>query len=904
MRRCSIENRNSGSGLQNNNNATGTQNNYFENIVHTAASYPHKTLLDAVADVGASHTAEQQYLRGKCLEGTRKKVLRNIWEWLLVAEGKESPICWLWGTAGVGKSAIAMTIANASEQEGLLISSFFFFRSDSKRNVPDAVVFNIAQGLVSTVPFMRCFIEPRISKDPQILKAALEAQLSELILKPTWRWSWLRCIWVSLLRTLCLILSGIVPPDIMWALMTLLSLAVPPHVPNIVIIDGLDECCDPKAQLRILNIVRDTVQQAPHFPMRFLICSRPEGWIREAFTAIPEPLLNLHRGKPLSELSRIISLDDDLGSDEDIRLYYRHCFQEIVSRHKYRQVQFSDPWPTEEELEALVDHSCRQFVYATTVVGFIEQDDNDPTNQLRLLLKKAPCQPGEKSPYGELDRLYTIILEAATSNLADHREELHSILAAILVLPTLKLSPEPTPVNIQLLLGLPSGRVTLRLWRLHSVLRIGDEPSECIRIHHTSFQEYLVDKTRSVRFQIDTEMYNIARRWVQNVSSKKIETYSYDQFHAEENRWFFTGWVNFLKGSIPNPTQDLLDDLWNADLASLYLANKLYSWEGSHFQTLVPWVRKYAFPDSFSAEARAMKEQVFALPWAQQKMARQKRRAGLGDQVDQTPIDPDEFDDFRRVRRDDTMRLKDIAQCHYPPRWDYGHLEWWEDEAGARTNVDRSICVAEVDGTPGAVFTAVSYSGPEARKAFEEDLRMLTRTPFPNASQVYAVDVGVIPSLVLRHELVPAAQLLQHVGILGWRYLSSLVVQFGCKPEELWMDALRGTFCWGPPGPYPGHELRLAPFDIEDLPSTVELVHEDVLLRFLASRKSMKVDRDIVEAITIDSISEGRDAQVDITQPTAVSTLTNTPIAAADNILQSKVICLSDRKSLKHGLTR
>ncbi|KAK1229834.1 hypothetical protein PQX77_007093 [Marasmius sp. AFHP31] len=513
-----IHNRNSGSGPQNNNNATGTQNNHFGDIVNTAASNPHKTLLDAVADVGASHTAEQQYTRGTCLEGTRKEALRIIWEWLL-AEGKENPICWLWGTAGVGKSAIAMTIANASEQKGLLVSSFFFFRSEAKRNVPDAVVLSIAHGLVLTVPFMRYFIERRISKDPRILKATLEAQLIELILKPTWRWSWLRCIWVSLLRTLCLILSGIATPDIMWALVGLLSLAVPPHVPNIVIIDGLDECCDAEAQRRILKIVRDTVQQAPHFPMRFLICSRPEGWIREAFTA-PKPLSNLPPGKPLLELSRIISLDD-LRSDEDLRLYYLHYFQNVVSSDKYRQVQFPDPWPTEEELEALVRHSCRQFVYARTVVGFIEQGDNDPADQLCLILQNSPCQP-ETSPYRELDRLYNIILEAATGNL-DHREELHSILAAILVLPALELLP--TPMSIQLLLGLRPGRVITRLWGMHSVLKIGDTPSDAIRLHHTSFHDYLVDQTRSGDFHIDidAETHNIPRWLYQNVSTVKIE---------------------------------------------------------------------------------------------------------------------------------------------------------------------------------------------------------------------------------------------------------------------------------------------------------------------------------------------------------------------------------------------
>ncbi|KAJ8085941.1 hypothetical protein PM082_004760 [Marasmius tenuissimus] len=507
MRRSSstIQNDRSGSGPQNNNNAEGIQNNYFGN--HLAASSRKfmvsrfhwdkdlkysialKSLLDAVADVGASHNAEQQYSRGECLEGTRIKALDSIWKWMLAQE-KESPILWLMGTAGVGKTTIAMTIAKAFEQERHLSSSFFFFRTDPKRNVPDAVVLSIARGLISTVPLMRYLIKRRISRNPEVLKATLEDQLRKLVLKPTRHWRWLKYV-------------------------------VPFHVPNIVIIDGLDECGDDETQLRILNIVQTAVQQPSHFPLRFLLCSRPEGWIQEAFAA--------PGSQSLSKLSKVISLDGDLRSDEDIMLYYRHHFQEIVSSGQYRQVFSNRAWPTEEELNALVCHSCSQFVYAATVVGFIKNGD-DPAEQLDLILNKwnSPRQP-ETSPYRELDRLYDIILGAATKS-PEQREELHLILAAILILPESKLSLDPTPVNIQLLLGLFPGRVNPRLWGMHSVLKIGTTGSEAIRLHHTSFRDYLFDQARSGRFHIniDTETYNIARRWLQNFSIKRTETCRYE----------------------------------------------------------------------------------------------------------------------------------------------------------------------------------------------------------------------------------------------------------------------------------------------------------------------------------------------------------------------------------------
>ncbi|KAF9260624.1 hypothetical protein L218DRAFT_907029, partial [Marasmius fiardii PR-910] len=90
-----------------------------------------RTLWDAVAGVGASHDSGLQFDRGHCLPGTREEVRRMIHEWR--KSNFAPPVCWLSGTAGVGKSAIALTVAEESEKNGL-VASFFFFRSDPRRN--------------------------------------------------------------------------------------------------------------------------------------------------------------------------------------------------------------------------------------------------------------------------------------------------------------------------------------------------------------------------------------------------------------------------------------------------------------------------------------------------------------------------------------------------------------------------------------------------------------------------------------------------------------------------------------------------------------------------------------------------------------------------------------------------
>ncbi|KAK1234587.1 hypothetical protein PQX77_002210 [Marasmius sp. AFHP31] len=612
---------NNSAGIQNNNNNAGTQNVSFVNSFNTAASRPHTTLWDAVAEVGASHADKQQFERGECLPGTREEVLRRLLEEWIMAGKQGCPISWLTGTAGVGKTAIAMTLAKTCEREGLLVSSFFFFRSDPRRNTSNALVLSIAHGLVSTIPFMRNFIERRISRDPKILEASLEDQFRELVLKPTMAWSWLRCLWAVVFRVLCLLLSGIMPLDVMWGFLSMVSLFAPLQVPNVVIIDGLDECSDEDAQLRILSIIQSTIGGNPHFPLRFLICSQPESWIRQAFAAHPPDQLFK------------VELDESFMPSKDIEQYYRHHFHEIIVDPHYSQVQFPSPWPSEEDLETLVDLSSSQFVHAATVVKYIRYEIyfrnkyEHPNEQLRTIIKKLPPRRLGTSPYQQLDALYEFILSANPD-----QEGVLRILVAFLVLTdasdnldNLPMYPyfprsldklEPCPAVIELVLGLPAGQVTLTLGAMHSILKIRGSEDK-LRVYHTSFTDYLADQARSGCFHIDTQTqkYVIARQWLQNLCTSKMRTYSPNQLYSKKTKPFFTEWERFCRLFL-EPTRDLLEDLWNVDLTSTYVASDFVAW-ATTFAELVLWVKEYTFPDKFAEEGEVLKAQFLGLPWDQ-----------------------------------------------------------------------------------------------------------------------------------------------------------------------------------------------------------------------------------------------------------------------------------------------
>ncbi|KAJ8094291.1 hypothetical protein PM082_006831 [Marasmius tenuissimus] len=503
-------------------------------------------LWDVIAGVGASHNAEHQFSRGQCLQGTREKVLRIIRHWRRATQ-QGQPICWLSGAAGIGKTAIAITLAKTWEAENALVSSFFFFRSDPRRNNFSAFVLTLAHGLAQRYPSCKASIEKRISDDQKILEANLEDQFRELVLKPALEWAE----------------SNIEP--------------VIPRISNVIVIDGLDECDNEDSQLRILSLIHSALQQIPRFPFRFLVVSRPEAWIQEAFVA-----------DSLRRLTRFIMLDDKFLPDRDIMQYYLHHFQEIVSSPKYSQVRFPTPWPSEKDLKILVSWSSGQFIYAVTVIKFLKLAFNHPVEQLCVILKKTPNRKQQKSPFPELDALYDVILSANPDY-----DQVLLILAAILIFSNILI---PSPEFIELVLGLSSGQVALTLRAMHSVLDI--QPWTPIRIYHNSFREYLVNQDRSRKFYIDkvAQRHVIVHRWLQSLQlASKLWASSPDQPYNLYTKGFFTGWMAVCQ-QIGVPTPDLLENIWSIDSAYVFLNSAVPdedppSWNAT-FNDLVSWLQR------------------------------------------------------------------------------------------------------------------------------------------------------------------------------------------------------------------------------------------------------------------------------------------------------------------------
>ncbi|KAK1219752.1 hypothetical protein PQX77_017514 [Marasmius sp. AFHP31] len=121
------------------------------------------------------------------------------------------------------------------------------------------------------------------------------------------------------------------------------------------------------------------------------------------------------------------------------------------------------------------------------------------------------------------------------------------------------------------------------------------------------------------------------------------------------------------------------------------------------------------------------------------------------------------------------------------------------------------------------------------------------------------------------------------------------------------MDPARGAICQGPDGPGDGAPDSIySPIKIENLklPSTVDLLQEDVFLRLLASQNSREVDATFIRAIDVCG-RESEDVPEFVSRPTIFSALTQAPIAFTfASYSWENCDGLVEQKVLENGLTR
>jgi len=410
-------------------------------------------LLQKAVAAAAFHNSSERFDPPRCHPNTRTAVIDKIINWILglAEEECESVIMWLHGAAGAGKSAIAQTIAERCHALNLLLASFFFSRSDPSRSHAKYLIATIAYQVATNLPSTRALITAAMEKDPLLVERSLETQVLTLLVEPLQN----------------LVKDGYFSSS---------------PCQRLIIIDGLDECNNPSIQRGILDAILHLLREH-HIPLLFLVASRPESHLSQFFNS-----------NPLVGLLVRLPLDTDYRSAGDITLFLKEKFKEIKDTHPLKTF-IEATWPSGSIIQALVEKSSGQFIYAATVVRYVSSIRHNPPDRLEVILGRSP-QQGSDMPFAEIDSLYTHIFSGV-----ENIEKALQIIALIMVSPL-----RMTPQKAASFLCLKPGELEMLLGDLRSVISIA--PSQFMHIFHASLSDFLLDPLRSKTFRLDMPALN------------------------------------------------------------------------------------------------------------------------------------------------------------------------------------------------------------------------------------------------------------------------------------------------------------------------------------------------------------------------------------------------------------
>ena len=370
-----------------------------------------------------------EYYVSKCLEGTRKDIFRKIDEWLDDVE--VSNVLWVIGGPGAGKSAIASSLVSKLTISGRLGSKFFFRRGDVTLSNPVALWRSVAHDLAKfDSTFAKYLVEVLKGEGVDLEWPDIGLHFKFLVEEP-------------LTKAYNNSSSRLIP---------------------VIIIDALDECDSDRSPAHRKDLI-DTLTRWSFLPKKFkLIITGRDERIPEGFRTVCEQI-TLPTGDSV-----------DAHANNDIRCFFEERFAELGGS------SFPE-WPGTHVLDALTARAAGLFIWAETVVRFVEQ--GLPDEQLRLVLD------GDLGEEDNITKLYTQVLETSFRDFKGRTPQaIKSVIAAV-VLAKVPLSCD----DLHKVVAQPKVSVQNILGKLSSVIAIGGSDNR-VRFGHLSFVEFLCDTKR------------------------------------------------------------------------------------------------------------------------------------------------------------------------------------------------------------------------------------------------------------------------------------------------------------------------------------------------------------------------------------------------------------------------
>ncbi|KAK6971746.1 hypothetical protein R3P38DRAFT_3413180, partial [Favolaschia claudopus] len=478
-------------------------------------------ILYIASATGATHDAGESFTHPPCHPKTRLKILHQLTTWSQDTRESASQILWMHGPAGTGKSAIAQSLCEELQAQHCLAGSFFFKRGHPSRGNAAKLWPTIAYQFALISPSFKAAIALRLTSDPALVDKSLPVQLQRLLIEPFHDTD------ASNDRSL------------------------------VIVIDGLDECEGDSRQEEILRSLRDLAS----CPMlRILIVSRPEVHIKQVFGE--------------AALSSCPHLTVP-GSYDDVKVYLTDAFENI---RKDRRVVAS--WPEEDLIRRIIDKSSGHFIYAATVIRFVEDKYCDPVDQLAIVTELQPSEHNSNfvSPFPALDELYLQILRKVPVQLPLSR--VLSVIAA-------KFNSDLTLSQIGQLLGLKNEKISLTMKRLHSLIEIRElGENQYMSVYHASFLDFLCDRNRSRNFHFS----DIDR---QNLAMDTLEVLSQNSSNGDEKFILSDSLISHLPFiTTVQPTPELITLLYPIKL-DLILTTNFPIYSGGLF---IEWLELHKAP--------------------------------------------------------------------------------------------------------------------------------------------------------------------------------------------------------------------------------------------------------------------------------------------------------------------
>uniref|UniRef100_A0AAD5VFV3 Nephrocystin 3-like N-terminal domain-containing protein n=1 Tax=Leucocoprinus birnbaumii TaxID=56174 RepID=A0AAD5VFV3_9AGAR len=452
-------------------NVVINQATMIENAILSASGNLNLEALMPYTDPRAYVDSSARHPPPRCHPDTRKHILKKL---TMAFNDPDRPfnMIWLRGPAGTGKSAVAQTFVKESQVLGRHSASYFFSRPRGWNKYITVIPSLVYQLAVNCPPY-RNLVTNAIASDPQILDQSPPVQFERLIIHP--------------FRTI----------------QTHNNSHDRILIPFLIALDGLDECESEEAQCELVDMIANAVRDHKDLPLFWLICSRMEEHLQNAFAEVVEcgPVCGQE------------TLAIDAECRDDVERLLRSEFAKI--RSKYRS-SVPRNWPSESEFGIVARAVSGLFIFGSTVMKDIGASAHtNPVQRLQVLISflKNVEQTAATNPLEALDAFYAHILSDVPETVFPTTWR---ILAFFIYMPKDKYHIIEKPSSAQALanfLDLDQASFYTALRQLHSVISIPtpkDAFTTPLQFYHASFQDFLLDPQHSGKFFISKQKALVA----------------------------------------------------------------------------------------------------------------------------------------------------------------------------------------------------------------------------------------------------------------------------------------------------------------------------------------------------------------------------------------------------------